>query len=107
MGHSRVQERGLDGLLFLYLDRLNPRILEECEVRLGKAASKGLACDFGAQASLVPEPRKGGGGHMVWVGSLGRAGRCPPQMVWVGHGGGGPWQAELAAGAGWTLGVAG
>lgn len=51
---------------------------------------------------MIPEPERVGG-HMHWVGSLGRAGRCPPQMVWVGHGGGGPWQRELAAGAGWTL----
>lgn len=97
---------GLDGLVSCHLDRPNPRVLEECEVRLGKAASKGLSCDLGTQASLVPEPGKAGG-HMQWAGSLGRAGRYPPQMVWVGYGGGGLWQAELAAGAGWTLGVAG
>lgn len=68
---------GLDGLLSCHLDRPHPRVLEECEVRLGKAARKGLSCDLGTHASLVPEPGKVGG-HMQWAGSLGKtvAGRA-------------------------------
>lgn len=55
-------------------------------------------CDLGAQASVIPALGKVVGICIAWQSW--QAGRCPPQMVWVGHGGGGPWQTELAAGQG-------
>lgn len=66
------------------------------------AARKGLASDLGAQALLVPEPGRGEWAHIVgWQPWQGRAVPTTDGLGWT-------WRRRaMAAGAGWTLGVAG
>lgn len=100
-------ERGLDGLISCHLDRPNPRVLEECEVRLGKAAGKGPACDLGTQASLVPDQggpvgtcsglaalAGQGGTHHRWFGLDMEAEDRGRQSWQLGQGGHWEWQGD-------------